>query len=94
MITLPINYKNSHWIVRKKARKQYAIKQDGLCYHCKEPLNGEPSCEIMDKDIDYSLFPIGMFDYPIHLHHDHKTGMTIGAVHCLCNAVLWQFHGE
>lgn len=32
--------------------------------------------------------------YPVHLHHDHKTGLTIGAVHAKCNAVLWQYYGE
>jgi hypothetical protein len=30
----------------------------------------------------------------VHLHHSHETGMTIGAVHARCNAVLWQYHGE
>jgi hypothetical protein len=28
------------------------------------------------------------------LHHCHQTGLTIGAVHAKCNAVLWQYHGE
>ncbi|AGI61771.1 hypothetical protein VCO139_0016 [Vibrio phage VCO139] len=40
------------------------------------------------------LFPKNMFQYPIHLHHDHNTGMTIGAVHARCNAVLWEYYGE
>jgi len=44
--------------------------------------------------IKKSLFPRGFFGYPIHLHHSHDTGMTIGAVHAHCNAVLWQYEGE
>jgi hypothetical protein len=31
---------------------------------------------------------------PIHLQHDHDTGLTEGAVHAYCNAVLWQYEGR
>ena len=44
--------------------------------------------------ITNSLFPPNFFKWPVHLHHSHDTGMTIGAVHARCNAVLWQYHGE
>jgi hypothetical protein len=56
----------------------------------------EPTKEMQQKSINFSLFPggIGFLKYPIHLHHDHNTGMTIGAVHARCNAILWQYHGE
>jgi hypothetical protein len=49
---------------------------------------------VMSKKINVDLFPPNFFKWPVHLHHDHRTGMTIGAVHCRCNAVLWQYHGE
>lgn len=29
--------------------------------------------------------------HPIHLQHNHTTGMTEGAVHNYCNAVMWQY---
>ena len=32
--------------------------------------------------------------HPIHLHHDHDTDLTIGAVHAYCNAILWEYHNE
>ena len=48
----------------------------------------------MEKWIDEELVPENFFKYPVHLHHSHYTGMTIGAVHANCNAVLWQYHGE
>jgi hypothetical protein len=44
--------------------------------------------------IDRELFPPGFFNYPVHLHHSHNSGLTIGAVHSYCNAVLWHYHGE
>ena len=91
---LPINYKTSHWTVRKQAREQYIVEQNGLCCHCGNPLDGNPSDDVMRKTINMKLFPKGMFDYPVHLHHCHKTHMTIGAVHAKCNAVLWQYYGE
>ena len=40
------------------------------------------------------LFPESFFKYPVHLHHSHDTGKTIGAVHAYCNAVLWEYYGQ
>jgi hypothetical protein len=40
------------------------------------------------------LFPELFLKYPVHLHHSHVTGLTIGAVHAYCNAVLWVYHDE
>lgn len=91
---LPIHYPSTHWTIRKQAREQYVKEQDGKCCHCGNPLTGEPTEEILSKPINYRLFPKGMFDHPVHLHHCHKSGMTIGAVHAKCNAVLWQYYGE
>jgi len=91
---LPINYEKSHYSIRKLAREQYIKEQKGLCKHCNTPLDTVPTDLIKSYPINKELFPSGMFDYPIHLHHCRKTGMTIGAVHCYCNAILWQYHGE
>jgi len=79
---------------RRLVREEYIRVQEGLCYHCKEPLNGEASEDVMSKQINENLFPPRFLDWPVHLHHSHVTGMTIGAVHARCNAVLWQYHGE
>jgi hypothetical protein len=91
---LPIDYDNAHWTMRKQARDQYCKEQKGNCYHCGENLDGEPSKYIESLNINTSLFPQSFFKWPVHLHHDHKTGLTIGAIHSKCNAVLWQYHGE
>ena len=91
---LPINYDNSHWTVRKEAREQYQKEQNNKCWYCEEDLFEEPKSKKANRSINLKLFPSGMFNYPIHLHHDRKMGMTIGAVHCKCNAILWQYHGE
>ena len=91
---LPVNYYRIHWSVRKKVREQYIKEQQGLCYWCKSSLKEDPPREIMEKEINMALFPETMFDYPIHLQHDHTTGMTEGAVHARCNAVMWQYHNR
>jgi hypothetical protein len=57
-------------------------------------LDGPAADHILKKDINLRLFPPNFLKYPIHLHHCHDTGMTIGAVHCHCNAVLWQYLGK
>lgn len=91
---LPVNYNSTHYTVRKLVREEYIKVQEGKCYHCKTSLDGLPRKDIIDRPVNEFLFPPNFFKYPIHLHHGHDTGMTIGAVHARCNAVLWQFHGE
>ncbi len=49
--------------------------------------------DITDKKINWKLFPENFLKYPIHLQHNHDTGMTEGAVHNYCNAVMWQYEG-
>ncbi len=91
---LPVNYNILSSSKRRAVRNQYVEIQGGLCHHCKCALTGPPSPDVTKKKIRAHLFPSTFFDYPVHLHHDHGTGMTIGAVHNYCNAVLWQHHGE
>lgn len=76
---------------RRRLRLRYIEAQDGKCAHCEYPLDYPP---VKDKTINDKLFPVGFFNNPVHLHHNHVTGMTIGAVHAYCNAVLWQYFGE
>lgn len=91
---VPAVYEELDWQERKEVREQYVRLQDNKCYHCKSDLRRDPPKSITDKKINWRLFPTGFRDYPVHLHHSHKTGLTIGAVHNYCNAVLWQYHGE
>lgn len=91
---LPVNYNNISPYMRRKVREQYVYDQRGFCYYCGGCLKQDVGPEIKEKRIDWDLFPKNFLKYPVHLHHDHNTGMTIGAVHSYCNAVLWQYHGE
>ena len=91
---LPINYDTSDWSLRRLTRLDYIKKQNGLCCHCGQPLDGDPSTRICNTSINEKLFPPNFFKHLIHLHHNHETGMTIGAVHARCNAYLWQYHME
>ena len=94
MSAVPVDYRKLHFTERKKIREEYVRLQNGLCIYCKEPLNGPERKDIQEKTVRKELFPKDFFKWPIHLHHDHRSGMTIGAVHCKCNAVLWQYHRE
>lgn len=91
---LPVNYNEIHYTERRKVREEYVKRQGGNCCHCGAPLSGEPTKEIKEKWVNRRLFPPNFFKWPVHLHHNHDTGMTIGAVHNRCNAVLWQYHDE
>jgi hypothetical protein len=90
----PRDYRELSLSERKSLRQQYIVEQGERCYHCKGFIYDQPPLEIMAKKLNMKLFPKGFLDHPIHLHHNHTTGMTIGAVHARCNAVLWQYHGE
>lgn len=91
---LPAKYAELSTGQRRKLREQYVLDQKGLCYHCKGDLTVPPCEEIQSKPIRWELFPPGFEKNPVHLHHSHETGMTLGAVHARCNAVLWQYEGE
>lgn len=91
---LPVNYEKLNWRQRKKVRDEYVLLQKGLCYHCHGCLKQKPCETVLEKRVDWDLFPKGFLNHPVHLHHNHDDGMTIGAVHAYCNAVLWQYYGE
>jgi len=91
---LPVNYTKLHWTERKLVREQYIQAQKGLCYYCGCSLKENPPIEIESKKINWNLFPPNFLKHPVHLQHCHKTGMTEGAVHAYCNAVMWQYEGR
>lgn len=93
-MNLPVDYRGLEWQQRRDVRNQYVSLQRGVCHFCKSALDGEPSPEVRSKPINWRIFPRNFLKHPVHLHHSHETGMTIGAVHNYCNAVLWQYHGE
>ncbi len=91
---LPINYEEANRQTRAAAREQYINEQGGKCMFCDESLFKAPPTTITDRKLNMSLFPPNFLKHPIHLQHNHATGITEGAVHSYCNAVLWQYHGR
>lgn len=92
--SLPVDYGSLSWSERKKVREQYIEEQDGKCFFCDCDLKEPPPKEVTDREIIWSYFPPQFLKYPVHLQHDHTTGLTEGAVHAYCNAVMWQHHGR
>jgi hypothetical protein len=88
---LPVQYHRLAPANRARVRKEYVRRQGGKCMHCGESLGSNPPKRITDKKIDWSLFPDGFLNHPVHLQHCHNTGWTEGAVHAYCNAVMWQY---
>lgn len=92
---LPVYYSRiPDWKTRKEVREQYIQEQNGLCYWCNQPLDGEPPDSIKNKKINWKLFPPNFTKHPVHLQHDHNTDLTEGAVHARCNAYMWEYHGR
>ena len=91
---LPVDYTKLTQPERALVRQQYVDLQEGSCWFCKEPLKSVPSNKVRKAKLNMNLFPSGFLRYPVHLHHCHKTNMTIGAVHSECNAYLWQYLNE
>lgn len=94
LIDLPIRYSTADSTYRRLVRQQYVQQQGGRCWYCDNPLEGQPSADVLAKPINLDLFPVGFLNHPLHLHHDHDTDLTIGVVHARCNAVLWQYEGK
>jgi len=90
----PLDYTTLTASERRKVRLQYIEEQNNKCFYCKEDLDKDPPKHITDKKINWKLFPPNFLQYPIHLQHDHNTGITEGAVHSYCNAVMWQYEGR
>jgi hypothetical protein len=93
-LDLPLDYDKLNAKTKKLVRDQYIKEQDGKCYYCKHDLDKNPPKEVTDLKINWKLFPPGMLRNPVHLQHDHYTGMTEGAVHAYCNCVMWQYIGK
>ncbi len=91
---LPLKYSDLSTYVRKQVRLEYIKKQKDKCFFCTKELSKSPPAEITYKKINWDLFPPNFLKHPVHLQHDHTTGMTEGAVHALCNAYWWQYHGR
>ena len=91
---LPTDYTRLHWSDRREVREQYIEDQGYKCYYCGCSLKKDPPEWITEKRIDWDLFPPNFLKHPIHLQHNHDTGMTEGAVHSYCNAVMWQYEGR
>lgn len=93
---LPVDYTKLAGWKRRVVREEYVKRQNGKCMFCHEPLDGQPPKEITDQPIDWTLFKSKAFflRYPVHLQHNHDTGMTEGAVHAHCNAYMWQYEGR
>jgi hypothetical protein len=91
---LPVKYDTLTQREKRIVRLQYIEEQKGLCFYCKAPLVNRPPSFILSKGINWKLFPKGFLKNPIHLHHSHHTGFTIGATHAYCNAVLFCYKGE
>lgn len=79
---------------RRAKREEYVQHQKGLCFFCERPLDKPVPRAVAVLDIDWKRFPPNFLRYPIHLQHSHKTGLTEGAVHAYCNAVMWQYYGR
>jgi hypothetical protein len=93
---LPVFYDDLDWKKgeKKSVRDQYVKEQNGKCMWCNRPLGGPPPTEIQKMPIDESLYPPNMFEHPVHLQHNRKSGLTEGAVHAKCNAVMWEYYGR
>jgi len=88
---LPVAYHDLEWWERREVREQYVSEQSQLCMFCGVDLYTRPK---QTRRINWKLFPPNFLKHPIHLQHCHKTGLTEGAVHAYCNAVMWQYYGR
>jgi hypothetical protein len=90
----PVRYSLLTPAEKRRVRLLYIEWQGNECWYCQKDLGSDPPKSVLDKPITLAMFPKGFLSNPIHLHHDHDTDLTIGAVHAYCNAVLWEHYGH
>jgi hypothetical protein len=88
---LPVDYRRLKQHQRRAVREEYVRLQEGKCCFCGESLTSESPYVEDNTPIHLGRFPTGFLDHPVHLHHDHNTGMTIGAIHAYSNAVSFEY---
>jgi hypothetical protein len=91
---LPQDYTKLNATQRRLVREEYVRQQNDNCMYCGASLDLPPPERITSKSIDWDLFPPHFLKHRVHLQHNHDTGMTEGAVHAYCNAVMWQYEGR
>jgi len=87
----PVNYDRMTPRERRAIREAYIAEQHGICCYCHALLTEASPHEVNKTKVDWDRFPPNFLRWPVHLHHDHATGMTIGAVHAYCNAVSFDY---
>lgn len=93
----PQRYRDLNISQKQELRDQYVDYFRGRCVYCDRQLDDEPHkfvCQSADE-IEWDALPGGKEGFlknPVHLHHDHETGLTLGPVHAQCNAHSWHFY--
>ncbi|MDX1406389.1 MAG: sigma factor-like helix-turn-helix DNA-binding protein [Woeseiaceae bacterium] len=90
----PQRYRDLNYNQRRKLCDEYVEYFKGRCPYCNELLDNEPHEFVRQSadEIDWDTLPGGKEGFlknPVHLHHDHKTGLALAAVHAMCNAHSW-----
>jgi len=94
-LQIPAMYDALTWYERSLVREEYIILQKGACYWCKETLLHDTSEELKASyPLDPRYWPEEFLKHPVHLHHCHRSGLTLGATHAYCNAILAMYYGE
>ncbi len=91
MYKLPVDYTKLKIHEKAIVREQYIKEQNGKCMYCGESLKKPAPDYITNKYIDWDLFPENFLKSPIHLQHNHNTGMTEELFIIIGNAVMWQY---
>lgn len=94
-LTIPAMYDALTWFERRTVREDYIILQKGACYWCKATLTSDTPLHLRERfPLDQRCWGPEFLKHPIHLHHCHRSGLTLGATHAYCNAILAQYYGE
>jgi hypothetical protein len=93
----PQKYDDLNSEEKRKLREQYIEWFNGRCLYCEEMLEDEPHKFVRQSADDIEWDDLhggkeGFLSNPVHLHHDHETGLTLAPLHALCNAHSWHFN--
>lgn len=106
LLTLPMPYDElrRNWRKKRFVRDAYRAFQDDACCICggllapygDAPKKTRENLEILEAVIGKgeAINLSKLQRWPTHLHHNHETGLTVGAAHGACNIWLWISEGK
>lgn len=86
-LQLPTKYSSLSGQRRAAVKEAYICLQRERCWLCGDSLYALPTFIVDNPNVVQLCYNQLAEQFPLQLHHDHDTDMTLGVTHAECNAI-------